>query len=195
MTVLYYESLAMTTKALTIDGIFELYRSAGREAYRGEQVSQLEHALQAGFAAEQAGAPTALIVAALLHDYGHYVHDMEGADILRGVHDRHDTIGAEALASMFPAAVTEPIRLHIEAKRYLCACDPIYLASLSLGSTFSLRVQGGPYSAEQAAEFGALPHAQDAAQVRRWDDGAKIAGLKTPDLEHFRPYLAACWRG
>jgi [1-hydroxy-2-(trimethylamino)ethyl]phosphonate dioxygenase len=185
----------MTTEAPTIDSIFELYRSAGRNAYRGEMVSQLEHALQAGFAAERAGAPIELIVAALLHDYGHYIYDMEAADILRGVHDRHDTIGAQALAVVLPAAVTEPIRLHIEAKRYLCAVDSSYLASLSRGSTFSLRVQGGPYSARQAAEFGALAHAQDAAQVRRWDDGAKVPGLRTPDLEHFRPYLAACWRG
>src|SRR5262245_19843658 len=170
----------MTTKALTIDSIFELYRSAGRDAYRGEMVSQLEHALQAAFAAERAGASVELIVAALLHDYGHYVYDMEAADILRGVHDRHDTIGSQALAAVFPTAVTEPIRLHIEAKRYLCAVDSSYLASLSMGSTFSLRVQGGPYSAQQAAEFGALAHAQDAAQVRRWDDGAKVAGLRTP---------------
>jgi len=185
----------MTTKALTIDSIFELYRSAGREAYRGERVSQLEHALQAASAAEQADAPTELIVAALLHDYGHYVYDMDAADILRGIHDRHDTIGALALAAVFPEAVTEPIRLHIEAKRYLCAVESSYLASLSSGSTFSLRVQGGPYSARQAAEFAALPHSQAAAQVRRWDDGAKVAGLRTPDLEHFRPYLATCWRG
>jgi phosphonate degradation associated HDIG domain protein len=178
----------------SIDAIFALYSAAGRAAYRGEAVSQLEHALQAAHAAERAGAAHALVVASLLHDYGHYIHDMEGHDILRGVHDRHDHIGAAALATVFPPAVTEPVRLHIEAKRYLCATDPDYLATLSPGSAFSLRAQGGPHTDAEAQAFAAAPYALDAAQVRRWDDAAKIAGLRTPDLEHFRPRLEACWR-
>jgi gamma-butyrobetaine dioxygenase len=178
----------------SIDAIFALYSVAGEAAYRGEAVSQLEHALQAAHAAERAGAADALVVASLLHDYGHYVHDMDGHDILRGVHDHHDRIGAGALAAVFPPAVTEPVRLHIEAKRYLCATDPGYLAALSPGSAFSLRVQGGPHTDAEAQAFAAVPYALDAAQVRRWDDTAKIAGMRTPDLEHFRPRVAACWR-
>jgi len=172
-----------------VDELFALYRSLGSEAYRGEQVSQLDHALQAAHHAEQAGASAELILAALLHDYGHYVHDMDGRDIMAGIHDRHDARGADALAAWFPPAVTEPIRLHIEAKRYLCAIDPDYLAGLSLGSRYSLGVQGGPLSDDEGEEFARRPHALDAARVRRWDDGAKVAGAVVPDLDHYRPLL------
>lgn len=178
--------------APSIDEIFALYRSLGERAYRGEAVSQLEHALQAAFQAEQAGAGPALIVAALLHDYGHYLFDMDAEALRAGIHDRHDAIGAEALAQAFPPAVTEPVRLHVEAKRYLCAVDPDYLGALSRGSAYSLRIQGGPLVPEAAEAFAAQPFALDAARVRRWDDAAKTAGLATPDLEHFRPHLRAC---
>jgi len=181
-------------KGATVDALFALYRSLGTEAYRGEDVSQLDHALQAAHRAEQAGASAALIVAALLHDYGHYVHDMDGHDILAGIHDHHDARGADALAAWFPPAVTEPIRLHIEAKRYLCAIDPAYLAALSRGSRFSLGVQGGPMSAADAADFARRPYALDAARVRRWDDAAKVAGAAVPDLDHYRPLLETMMR-
>jgi phosphonate degradation associated HDIG domain protein len=176
---------------ITIDEIFALYESEGLAAYRGERVSQLEHACQCALFAERDGAPATLITAALLHDYGHYVHDMDAAGLIRGIHDHHDAIGAAALADTFVPAVTGPIGLHIEAKRYLCAVDPDYLGNLSRGSAFSLSVQGGPHTAEEARAFAKKPFAADAARVRRWDDAAKRPDLAAPGLDHFRPYLAA----
>lgn len=183
------DQLGSNNARLAVDELFAVYRSLGSEAYRGEDVSQLDHALQAAHLAEQAGAPADLIFAALLHDYGHYVHDMDGRDIMAGIHDHHDARGADALAAWLPPTVTEPIRLHIEAKRYLCAIDPDYLVGLSLGSRYSLGVQGGPMSDSEAETFARRPHALAAARVRRWDDGAKVAGALVPDLDHYRALL------
>ena len=120
---------------------------------------------------------------------------MDASELIRGVHDRHDAIGATALSDAFVDAVTAPVRLHIEAKRYLCAIDAGYLARLSAGSTFSLRVQGGAHTPQEASAFAETPFSSEAVCVRRWDDMAKQPGLKTPDLEHFRPYLSASLKG
>ena len=57
------------------------------------------------------------------------------------------------------------------------------------GSTLTLSVQGGPYSPVEAAVFEGQPHAQDAVRLRRWDEQAKVRGLVTPALDHFRPHL------
>ncbi|MHB8470746.1 MAG: metal-dependent phosphohydrolase, partial [Gaiellaceae bacterium] len=87
-----------------------------------------------------------------------------------------------------------PIRLHVAAKRYLCATEPSYLAELSPASVLSLELQGGPYSAAEVAEFETSPYADDAVRLRRWDDAGKVAGLETPELEHYRPVLEAALR-
>ena len=165
-----------------LSGIAELFGSEGARDYLGEPVTVAAHMLQAGALAEAAGAPAALVAAALLHDVGH----LRGA----GHGNRHGARGAAWLAQWFPPAVTEPVRLHVAAKRYLCAVEPSYFALLSQASVYTLSVQGGPMSEAQAREFEALPYAADAVRVRRWDDQAKDPSAAVPGFEHFRPLLA-----
>jgi phosphonate degradation associated HDIG domain protein len=177
-----------------IDEIFRVFREYGAEQYLGEQVSMTEHMLQSAYAAEQEGAPARLVAAALLHDYGHFIHDLDADAADHGIDTRHEEVGYAFLAEHFGPEVAEPIRLHVAAKRYLCATDPSYLAELSPASLHSLSLQGGPYSAPEAAAFEASPFAADAVRLRRWDDVGKVAGLETPDLEHYRATLEAARR-
>jgi phosphonate degradation associated HDIG domain protein len=177
---------------LAIDGIRAMFEARGARQYSGEPVTQLAHALQSAQLAEQAGAGIELITACLLHDYGHLVNDMGETPTLRGVDDRHQYYGVNALKGLFSTAVLAPIRLHVDAKRYLCAADLAYWDSLSQDSRRSLELQGGIYSAEEAARFIAQPYAQDAVNLRRWDDSAKVAGCSTPDLEHYLSLAAQC---
>ncbi|REK17755.1 MAG: HD domain-containing protein [Planctomycetota bacterium] len=172
-----------------VDEVCELFARRGHEAYVGEPVSQLEHGLQAAHLAEQEGASDALVVAALLHDIGHLLHKLPEDAADHGIDTRHEAIGRAWLARYCGPEVTEPIRLHVPAKRYLCATDPQYLAGLSPASTQSLRLQGGPFTAEEKAEFERNPYYRDAVTLRRWDDLAKIPNLSVPELEHYRPRL------
>ncbi len=176
------------------DEIFEIFARRGDEAYFGEPVSQTEHALQAAYQAEQEGAAQTLIVAALLHDIGHLIHGM-GEDIAdRGVDARHEAAGEAWLARHFPPAVTEPVKLHVAAKRYLCHTDPEYFSQLSPASVQSLALQGGPFSEREARAFESHRHYREALRLRRWDDAAKIPGLEVPKLEHYRSALNAVAR-
>jgi phosphonate degradation associated HDIG domain protein len=174
-----------------VDLILVLFHEFGDTAYLGEPVSQTEHALQAAWAAEQAGAEPALIAAALLHDIGHLLHVLPEDCAEAGLDDTHEARGAQFLAPCFGPEVVEPIRLHVPAKRYLCSAEPGYLDQLSEASQRSLRLQGGPFTRTEAEAFLRHPHAQSAVALRRWDEEAKIAGLPTPPLDHFRPYLEA----
>jgi phosphonate degradation associated HDIG domain protein len=174
-----------------IEQIFERFALHGGNDYGGERVRQLEHALQCAALAEAEDAAPALISAALLHDIGHLIHDLGQAPAARGIDDRHELRGREWLARWFGEAVTEPVRLHVNAKRYLTATDPDYFATLSAGSVRSLELQGGPFSPELAAGFIKLPYAEAAVRLRRWDEAAKVPGKETPDLAHFRRYLEA----
>jgi [1-hydroxy-2-(trimethylamino)ethyl]phosphonate dioxygenase len=179
----------------TADEIFDVLIRRGGKRYGGEELTQLEHALQSASLAEEADAQPSLIVASLLHDIGHLVHDL-GRDAARqGIDDEHENRAVAALSGCFGDSVTEPIRLHVEAKRYLCATDPGYFSLLSRGSIISLNVQGGAHSPESARAFIQQPFADDAARLRRWDEGAKIKGRRTPDLEHFRPFVESLIRG
>lgn len=168
--------------------ILDLFERFGETTYGGECVSQAEHALQAARAAERADAPASLVVAALLHDVGHLLPSSLECE-RAGEDAEHERAGADWLTSWFPVDVTEPIRLHVDAKRYLCATEPSYPASLSLASRSSLAVQGGPMTLEEARAFEALPFAIDAVGLRRWDEIAKVDGAKTPDLAHFARYF------
>lgn len=173
-----------------IDHIFAAFRERGHRSY-GEAVTESEHMLQSATFAEQAGCEPALIAAALLHDFGHLLHDL-GEDIAdQGIDAVHEQIGADYLQQYFVPAVTEPGRLHVAAKRYLCAVDPDYLATLSPASVQSLALQGGPMSAGEVRDFEASPHFAAAVQLRRFDDMGKVPGMATPPLEHFRRYLEA----
>ncbi len=175
----------------TILDILAIIETKGACQYGGEAVTQHEHALQCAQLAEEAGAEPALVAAALLHDFGHLVNrsaDTDGPD----VDDVHQYIAIPFLRPFFPPAVLEPIRLHVEAKRYLCRVDPAYWAALSDCSKHTLELQGGIFSDHDAAQFIQRPHAADAVQLRRWDDRAKTPGLATPDCRHFVRVLEAC---
>jgi gamma-butyrobetaine dioxygenase len=174
--------------------IAELFASEGAADYLGEAVTQSAHMLQAAALAEQAGAAPALIAAALLHDVGHFTGTVTGRDLMEGTDNRHSEQGATWLGQWFGVEVTEPVRLHVDAKRYLCAVEPGYLEKLSPASVYTLGVQGGPMQADDRAEFEASPFATDACQVRRWDDEAKDPELPVPPFEHFVPILARLLR-
>ncbi|MFZ4410546.1 MAG: HD domain-containing protein [Paracraurococcus sp.] len=155
-------------------------------------INQKQHALQSGWLAEKLGCSDAMITASLLHDIGHMVHDLGENPAEQGVDDLHEERGYEFLVGWFGPEVTEPVRLHVAAKRYLCGTEADYFAKLSKDSVLSLSLQGGPMSAEEAAAFAALPGAADAVQLRRFDEQAKVKGLETPAVEHFLPYVARC---
>lgn len=168
-----------------VEEIESLFARHGGESY-GEGVTMLEHALQTAALAQAAGADDSLVVAALLHDIGHF---LQPTDDSFGYH-KHDRSGGEWLARRFGPAVSEPVRLHVAAKRYLCATEPDYFGRLSAASVHSLGRQGGPMSAAEVAAFAALPHAEAAMRLRRWDDGGKVDSLHVPDLLSYRERIA-----
>lgn len=172
-----------------LDEIASLFAGEGAADYLGEAVTQAGHMCQAGSLAERAGAPDALVAAALLHDLGHLDGAPSGRDLMRGTDNHHGERGATWLARWFGPAVTGPVRLHVAAKRYLCAVEPGYLGRLSPASLYTLSVQGGPMGEREATGFAGLAHASDAVALRRLDDLAKDAHAPTPGLEHFRPLL------
>jgi len=178
--------------SLSIEDIVALFESRGSGMYGAEAVSQLEHALQAAALAEAAGATAELTTAALLHDLGHLLHDLGDDPAVRGTDDVHQFLALPFLRGTFPEQVLAPIRLHVDAKRYLCAAEPGYWDTLSFASRRSLELQGGVYTLEQAETFIALPWANDAVSLRRWDDMAKVPNLTTPALGHFADIMAAC---
>jgi [1-hydroxy-2-(trimethylamino)ethyl]phosphonate dioxygenase len=171
------------------DEIIGIYGKRGAEAYFGEVVSVTEHALQAAWFAQQEAAPANLIVAALLHDIGHLVDDVpdDFAEWTRDQH--HERVGAAWLARRFAADVSDPVRLHVPAKRYLCATEAGYFSNLSPASVRTLQLQGGPMAAAELAAFEQETYFREAVRVRRWDDRAKIADLKTPGLPDYRTLI------
>jgi [1-hydroxy-2-(trimethylamino)ethyl]phosphonate dioxygenase len=178
-----------------VDEIIAVFHRRGDSTYLGEPVSLTEHMLQSAQAAEQDGAPAELVAAAVLHDFGHMVHELDPDCALDGVDSMHEDVGAAFLGRHFPPAVTEPIRLHVASKRFLCAVDPGYAAGLSEASRHSLELQGGPFSAAEVEEFRQGPYADAAVRLRRYDDVAKVQGLATPALEHYRPVLESVLLG
>ncbi len=176
---------------LSLDDIARLFAERGHEQYSGEPVTQLEHALQTAALAESEDADDALVTASLLHDLGHLLHDLGDTPSLRGVDDVHQYRALPFLRGLFADTVLAGIKLHVDAKRYLCAIDSGYYAALSDDSKRSLALQGGVFGDGQAVVFIAQPGAADAVRLRRWDDMAKVAGRPTPTLEHF---LVRAWR-
>jgi len=174
------------------DDILAIFHKRGADAYFGESVSMTEHALQAAYFAQSCAAPPALIVAALLHDVGHLIDDDVPGDIADWTIDaHHEDIGGRWLAQRFCLEVSEPVRLHVPAKRYLLATDKEYFAKLSPASVLTLQLQGGPMAAHEVSKFESEPFHNDAVRVRRWDDQGKVAGLKTPALGDFRTLIEA----
>ncbi|HEX3779101.1 MAG TPA: hypothetical protein VHX38_05510 [Pseudonocardiaceae bacterium] len=167
-----------------------LLRGEGGKDYLGEEVTVATHLLQAGDLARVAGPPDHLVAAALLRDVGHFTATVSGSELMSGTDNHHDDAGADWLARYFAENVTEPVRLHVAAKRYLCAVEPAYHQLLSPASVYTLGLQGGPMSAEEIAAFESSPHHRDAVAVRRWDDEAKDPTRPTPPYAEFVPLLA-----
>jgi phosphonate degradation associated HDIG domain protein len=171
-----------------VDEIVQAFAERGHEAY-GEDVSQLDHALQCALLATEEGADEPLIAAALLHDYGHLFEGRGEAAAGERRDARHEIHGARALRRWFGPAVVGPIALHVLAKRYLCAAEPGYEAGLSAASVLSLKLQGGRFTEAQRRHFERSRFAADAVRLRRWDDAGKVVGREVPGLEHYRPLL------
>lgn len=172
-----------------VNFILDLFASRGAEEYMGEAVSMAQHMEQSAACAVADAAPDSLVIAALLHDIGHFIGDHPIEALENGVDNQHEDAGADYLVPWFPPAVTEPVRLHVAAKRYLCATDDEYFGRLSDASVNSLMVQGGPMSIAEVALFEANPYHQDAVRLRLYDDEGKVAGLSIKPVSDYRDTL------
>ncbi len=169
--------------------IGDIFDRRGAEEYLGEPVTISEHMFQTAQLAEDTGASEELIVAALLHDIGHFTNEFPDNAADLGIDSHHDRAGAAVLAPFFPKLVTDCVRHHVSAKRYLCAADPEYFSNLSDASVLSLKLQGGPMTEEQAKRFAENADIEAIVQVRKWDDLGKVPGKKTPTFTHYAPML------
>jgi phosphonate degradation associated HDIG domain protein len=179
---------------LSLPDIELLFARHGANQYSGEPVTQLEHALQTAHLAEQSDADDALVTACLLHDLGHLLNEQGDTPSLRGIDDTHQYYALPFLRGLLPGAVLEPIKLHVDAKRYLCCVNTGYFGRLSDDSKRSLALQGGVFTEVQAATFLSQSGAREAVLLRQWDDLAKQDGLATPSLAHFLARAARCVR-
>lgn len=176
-----------------LEEIRAAFARRGHEGY-GEGVSQLDHAIQCGYFAERDGAPPALVAAAYLHDIGHLLHDLPQDIADQGVDTQHESTGSAWLSQHFGPEVTEPVRMHVAAKRYLASVEEGYFECLSEASKLSLRLQGGPMDALQVQAFEAEPFFVDAVRLRRWDEEGKLLDFEGPGVAHFDAIVAACLR-
>ncbi|MGB3513291.1 MAG: phosphonate degradation HD-domain oxygenase [Microcoleaceae cyanobacterium] len=168
-----------------LETIIKILSLKGDCKYTQESVTQLQHALQCATLAEACGASKELITACLFHDIGHLVHNLGEDGGNRRFNNHHEYLSVKYLKHLFGKAITEPILLHVEAKRYLCAIKPDYFSTLSPASQINLELQGGVFSPQTAAQFIHKPYAKEAVQLRMWDNQAKVIGKKTPDLKYF----------
>ena len=186
MTAPNSDGLSRETIVAFLGDIFE---RRGGEEYLGEPVTMAQHMLQGACLAEQQGEDETIIVAALLHDIGHFTSEF-GTFSMDDTSDKyHEEAGARVLERFFPAIVTDCVRLHVAAKRYICATDPDYLAQLSEASIHSLKLQGGPMDAAEIAAFERHPNLREIVRVRHLDDAGKVAGMATPGFAHYAPMV------
>ena len=184
--------LAEGTPAQKVDALFAYMEEKGQSHY-DEVVTQLEHALQCANQARLTGADPIQVASALLHDLGHFLIDEHNKEVDFLADDfLHEEVGAEYLEPFFIEAVTQPVKLHVPAKRYICTAEAAYYDGLSLASKRSFQLQGGFMSDEERREFERNPYWQQAVQLRKWDDLAKVQGLETPGLESHRQAVEGC---
>lgn len=174
-----------------VDEILAAFAANGHLDY-GENMTMQEHMLQTAHIAAQNGGDERLVVAALLHDYGHLVCNMPNDIFLDGHDNHHEIVGADALANWFDDDIVNAVRLHVPAKRYLCGSNPAYFDNLSDASKMTLEVQGGPMNEEEIAAFRALPGHDMAVRVRVCDDQGKVPGMDRPGLERYAPIIHRC---
>jgi [1-hydroxy-2-(trimethylamino)ethyl]phosphonate dioxygenase len=183
------QPVPLETPEEIVEFIADIFERRGAEEYLGEPVTTAEHMLQSAWLAEQENAEDELVAAALLHDIGHFTSEF-GTYSPEDVEDKHhDEAGGDVLAPYFPPVVVACVRLHVAAKRYLCATDPTYFSKLSPASVHTLSLQGGPMGAEEVAEFRRNPFHNEAVRVRMWDEGGKIAGMQTRSFRDYVPLL------
>lgn len=178
-------------RARPLEELFAHYASERAHQLYDEEVTELVHGLQCAAIARAEGASDAAVAAALLHDVGHLLigdwFDLD-QELPRDFH--HEEVGARYLARWFGPEVTEPVRLHVAAKRYLVATEPSYAGTLTPSSSRSLAVQGGPMSEAECAAFRTLPGWEHAVAVRRWDDLGKDPELEVAPFAAYQPMLA-----
>ncbi len=172
-----------------VDFIGDIFHRRGADSYLGEDVTMSEHMLQGAQLAEKANAGDILIAAALLHDIGHYTNEFPDDALAKGINNHHDEAGAAVLQAFFPPVITQCVRQHVAAKRYLCATDDSYFDRLSDASVHTLNLQGGPMNEDEIKELEKNPHLKEIIQVRFWDDEGKDASVTTPPYEHYAPVL------
>jgi [1-hydroxy-2-(trimethylamino)ethyl]phosphonate dioxygenase len=180
---------ATLTPDTIVDFLGSIFDRRGGEEYLGEPVTMGEHMLQGATIAEQNGQPEEIIVAALLHDIGHFTSEF-GTFTMDDTEDRHhEDAGGEVLERFFPTVITDCVRYHVAAKRYLCATRPEYLSLLSEASVRSLNLQGGPMQPDEVAAFESNPNLEKIVAVRYLDDAGKHPQMVTPDFWHFAPMV------
>jgi phosphonate degradation associated HDIG domain protein len=177
------------TPATIVEFLAGIFSRRGGEEYLGEPVTMAQHMLQGASFAERDGETDAIVVATLLHDVGHFTSEF-GTFSMADTRDKyHEEAGADVLDAFFPALVTDCVRHHVAAKRYLCAVEPDYFSELSEASIHSLNLQGGPMAADEIVSFETNPNLDAIVKVRRYDDAGKVADMKTPDFTHFAPVV------
>ncbi len=172
--------------------LLDIFVGRATRRYGLSAINQLQHALQAAALAEKDEAPPATVLASLLHDVGHMIHRLGEDPAARGVDDVHEELGAKWLAERFCPEVSEPVRLHVAAKRYLCTVESDYFGKLSPDSVRSLELQGGVMSADELDAFRANPYHAEAVRLRRYDEAAKDPRASTPDFDHYLRHVATC---
>jgi putative nucleotidyltransferase with HDIG domain len=181
------------------DAVLAVLAASAASGYIGEDVNQLEHALQAAHFASQAGGSDAQVLAALLHDIGHLLDpeapSMAGLGVIE-----HERVGADYLRGQgFSESVACLVEGHVQAKRYLTFAKPAYAARLSEASRGTLAWQGGAMDAAEAEAFEADPLFRSILAMRTWDERAKVVGLEVLELEGYRGrlvgHLEAALRG
>ncbi len=187
--------MSEVTRENIVGVIANMFDRQGAEEYAGEAVTVSEHMLQGAHFATQSGASEPIVAAALLHDIGHFTSDFGMYDPGDTLDNHHDEAGGKFLEPFFPPVVTACVRLHVAAKRYLCATDTTYFAKLSPASVHTLELQGGPMSDTEVAEFEKNPFHKEAVQVRLWDEAGKDPELVVPAFSNYVDLLKRVVQG
>jgi predicted HD phosphohydrolase len=180
------ESLSRQT---IVPFLLQIFETRGPESYLGESVSMAEHMEQSAACAREDGASDEIVIASLLHDIGHFIGDFELDALEKGMDNFHEDSGALILEQFYPPEVSEPVRLHVAAKRYLCTVDDSYYGKLSDASINSFNLQGGKMNAQEVAEFEENPHHKAAIKLRHYDDDGKVQGRQIYKIDHYKPLL------
>ena len=85
--------------------------------------------------------------------------------------------------------MTEPVALHVEAKRFLATTEAGYIDRLSAASLQSLALQGGPMSQAECEAFRANPFHDAALKLRSYDEMGKVVGAAPAPVASYAALL------